>query len=197
MEPGRQHENGMNLFRARWKGIDILWWIVRRQFSWNAADPSILSTAYWLTTWCTSTPVMRERTSSWNCTRKILISQEATWWEQSLGCKWSRLPAQSRFTSITTSRMSLRNMRNTLGKRFDPRKLQIHRMLFSSHTAGPDLPDPNRSSIDLSWRSFSSQLLGSDSILHLRLTADYVLRISNSFSLGSTSPPHGILGRHP
>ncbi len=59
----------------------------------------------------------------------------------------------------------------------------------------------NRSSTVLLWQSFSSQPHGSDSISPLvrlcGVTAGSVLRIGWIFALGSASPPHGILGRHP
>jgi hypothetical protein len=59
-------------------------------------------------------------------------------------------------------------MRNSLGKRLDPRKSQSLQMSSSSQTTLlSSLILANRSSTALSWRSFSSLLHGADSILHL------------------------------
>ncbi len=167
MEHCWQTKNGMNIFRAGWKGMDMRLWIVRRKFSWSAADLNILSTACSSMTWCTFIPVMLSRTSSCICTRKTLKSQEAARWKHSLGCKWSRLLDQSRLISITISRKSWLNVRDTW-ERNSTKKAPITLNVVLKPEDTPDLLDHWKKKFSaLLWQSFSSQPHGSDSILHL------------------------------
>ncbi len=81
-------------------------------------------------------------------------------------------------------------------KAIRPKKVPIAPNVVLRPEDTPDLPDPRKQKF---YRSFVARLQSMGQIRYrLRgVTAGSVLRIGRIFALGSTSPPHGILGRHP